>query len=408
MNSTTQEYSFVEAKACILSLTKKLMLKGKIVTIGITGSIAAFKVPNLIRILQKKGAIVRCIATKDALKFVSITTLECLTNQPVYRDEIKLNPLEHIDLANTTDLFILAPLTANTLNKISGGIADNVLTSVVLTTRKPILLCPAMNAGMWENQILKRNLEKLLKINNFKLVHPGTGELACCEIGVGRLANLEEIELEAEKIFTPQILENKKILISLGSTREPLDPVRFISNHSSGKMGYALAETAYLMGAEVKIIAGHTETASNFPLENIKVKTTQEMLAKALEYFPECDIFVSVAAVSDFQTDISKAKIPSGSTLKLKLKPTEDILKTLAKKKKEKQIIVGFALESEDLESNAKAKLKAKKLDFIVANSLETLGADESNCLLIGKTKTENFAKQPKMDLATKLWRAIV
>lgn len=384
------------------------MLKGKIVTIGITSSIAAFKIPTLIRMLQKEEAIVRCMITPHAEKFLSITTLECLTNHPVYRDSYKNEQLEHVDLANTTDLFILAPLTANSISKISLGLADNTFLSIILATRKPVLICPAMNEGMWENKILKNNLARLLKIDNFSLVKPCSGKLACGIEGMGRLAELEKIVIEAEKVFTPQILENKKVLITVGSTREPIDPVRFISNNSSGRMGYALAESAYLMGAEVKVIAGKTDIETNFPIENIHVNTANEMLEKSQSHFPDCDIFISAAAVSDFKSDIAINKIKSSSSLKIKFKANPDILKTLAKEKKTDQIIVGFALESDDLEKNARKKLKEKKADFIIANELENMNSQDGECLIIGKEKLEALEKQPKRDLAFKIWREIV
>ncbi len=384
------------------------MLKGKIVTIGITSSIAAFKIPALIRKLQKEKATVRCLITPQAEKFVSLTTLECLTGNPVYRDSYKNNQLEHVDLANSTDLFILAPLTANTVSKISLGIADNTFTSIILASRKPILLCPAMNDGMWDNQILKNNLTRLLKLENFCLIKPDNGELACGDKGIGRLASIEKIVLEAQKIFTPQILENKKIIVTTGSTREDIDPVRFISNQSSGKMGHALAKSAYLMGGEVKIIAGKQDLQECLPIETVKVSTTAEMLEKSKEAFLDCDIFISAAAISDFKAETSNKKIKSASSLKIKFKATPDILKELSREKKPEQLLIGFALESEDLEKNARKKLKSKKLDFVIANEIENLNSAEGSCLIIGKEKMEALEKQPKSELAFKIWREIV
>lgn len=383
------------------------MLKGKTITIGISASIAAFKIPQLIRMLQKKGATVRCMITPHAEKFVSITTLECLTGKPVYRDNCESSNFEHIDLANSTDLFILAPLTANTLSKLSHGIADNTFTSVIMATRKPVLICPAMNDGMWNNAILQKNLTALQKLENFHTLHPDSGELACGTNGPGRLACLDKISIEVEKIFTPQILENKKVLITLGSTREPIDPVRFISNSSSGRMGYALAESAYLMGANVKVISGHTETMSSFPVETFNVNTANEMLEQVQLHFPDCDIFISAAAVSDYKTDISTEKIKSGSSQKIKLRPNPDILKTIAQTKVENQKVIGFALETEDLEKNARQKLKKKNLDYIIANEISNLGSDEGNCIVIGKEKMEELEKQPKRDLAFRIWRSV-
>ena len=383
------------------------MLKGKTITIGITGSIAAFKIPLLIRQLQEKGANVRCMLTSNAKQFVSITTLENLTENPVFRDGHKSEKIEHVNLANTTDLFILAPLTANTLSKIALGLADNLITSVMLATRKPVLMCPAMNDGMWENEILQKNVLKILQINNFFMIKPDQGKLACGTEGIGRLAGLEQIVIEAEKIFTPQILENKTILVSLGATREQIDPVRFISNSSSGKMGYAFAESAYLMGAKVKIISGQTDIESLFHFEITKTTTCAEMQQEITAQFTECAIFVSAAAVGDFKTDTKKQKIKSGSSVKIKFSPTTDILKTLVKIKQKEQKIIGFALETGDLEKNARKKLKSKKIDFIIANNLENLGTDDGGCILISKDQTEIFENQPKRNLAFKIWREV-
>lgn len=383
------------------------MLKDKVITIGISSSIAAYKIPELIRLLQKKEAQVRCILTPNATKFVAPGLLEALTKHKVYIEEDFTKGAEHIELAQTTDLFLLAPLSANTLNKISDGIADNLLTTTILATRKPILVFPAMNEGMWENPIVQKNFKKLSKISNFILKKPVTGELFCGQAGIGKLEDLNIIALEVQKIFTPQILEGKNILISLGATHEKLDPVRFISNYSSGLTGYALARTAYLMGANVTIIKSYTKEQEKVPYAEIQVKDTSEMLKTVKNFFPENDIFVSVAAISDFKPEYSSEKIKSGNSLKIKFTPTPDILKEIHKMKTEKQIVIGFALETEDLEKNAYKKLKNKKLDFIVANEIENLGSKEGEYFLIGKNKTEFFEKMEKEKFGFRFWREV-
>lgn len=384
------------------------MLQGKIVTIGITSSIAAYKIPELIRLLQKKEALVRCILTPNATKFIAPGLLEALTKHKVYIEEDFTQGAEHIELAQKSDLFIIAPLSANTLNKFADGIADNQLTTTILATRKPVLLSPAMNEGMWENQILQKNLKKLLRLPNFSLIEPAEGMLFCGDTGMGKMADINMIALEAQKVFTPQILEGKKILISLGATREKLDPVRFISNYSSGRTGYALAKSAYLMGAEVTSISGYTENKEIIPFQEIKVKTAEEMLEEVKTNFPENDIFISVAAVSDFKPEDSKEKIKSGSSIKIKLKPNPDILKAISKIKTEEQITIGFALETEDIEKNAQKKLKEKKLDFIIANGIENLGTTEGNYFIINKKKTEKIENIDKEDFGFRFWREVV
>ena len=367
----------------------------KNVLIGLTGSIAAYKTAELIRLFKKEGMEVKVVSTESGLLFLGEKTLETLSNSPVYVDTFqKHSETKHISLADWADVFVIAPISANSISKIAAGIADNLLTSIVcayLGKNKPLFIAPAMNDGMWKNPIIKENILKLKNIG-VNVIEPINGFLACGSEGTGKM---EEPNIIFEKVKNSLIeKKNKKIVVTAGGTREYIDPVRFISNSSSGKMGISLADSAYNMGYDVSLI---TTVNVKKPYNVIPVETAEDMLNKTKEEFQNADYLIMAAAVSDFRvkniknSKIEKSEINNGSyNVELVLNP--DILKNIAQIKKENQKVIGFSLSTENLVEIAKRKLNEKSLDFIVANEAKVaLNKDTNEVLVIDKN--ENITK---------------
>ncbi len=382
----------------------------KKIILGVTGGIAAYKSAELTRLLTKAGYKVHCVLTDHAKQFITPLTFATLSGNPVLTgnfDGSESGEIQHIALAETADIILIAPATANIIAKIAHGIGDDLLTTLVLASQKQICVCPAMNLFMWENQATQENI-KILKNRGIEIIGPSSGGLACGYEGIGRMEEPERILVEIQILMdTEQIYTGKKILITAGPTQEHFDPVRFLSNPSSGKMGYALAKAAAKFGAEVTLISGPVELIPPYGANFIKVKTADEMLEAVKTHFPECDLFISAAAVSDWKPKKyhpAKEK-KSGENKIIELIPTPDILSSISKVKKE-QIVIGFALETENLEENAKKKLKEKNLDFIIANQIHTngenpLGSDENEAALLSKNgEIKPFQKTSKLNLA--------
>lgn len=344
------------------------MLENKNILIGITGGIAAYKICSLIRLFKKARANVRVVVTPNALQFVTKLTLQTLSNNEVYVDNFEIDEYkpEHISLCES-DIFVIAPVTANTISKIANGICDNLLLSTACAFSKPILLAPAMNTNMWENPFVQENLAKL-KNHGYHILNPESGFLACGTNGTGRMVEVEDIFEETSRILTQtQILKGKKILITAGGTKEKIDPARYISNCSSGKMGIALADSAHEMGADVTLISTF---GVNKPYKNIVTESAQEMEKAVHSELEHQDCVIMAAAVADYRVanySEQKMKKTSSDTISLELVKNPDILKSLAGAKAK---IVGFCAESENLIENAKAKIQNKGCDYLVANDI--------------------------------------
>ena len=372
-----------------------MFLKGKKILIGITGGIAAYKIYELIRKLVKEGAEVKTVLTPAALNFVSPTVLSTLTgNEPHWEWDYK-KPLIHIELAKWADLFLIAPATVNTISKLTNGIADNLLTSTWLACDKPKLVAPAANTVMFTDPAVRENLERL-KGFGVEILPTESGLLACGDFGEGKLADIELIRDYLIKALTPQRWRGKKVLITLGATKEYLDPVRFISNGSSGKTGLALAKALFYQGAQPILVAADVKVRIPDWFRTFRVETTEEMLNVCLELFPSVDAVFMNAAVTDYKfskTFEGKLKKREEKLL-LELVPTTDILAELGRRK-EKQILVGFAVETDNLVENALKKLKRKNLDAIVVNPARVMGSDNYEGFLIFKNGNVEEIRTP-------------
>ncbi len=356
------------------------MLKDKNIILGVCGSIAAYKSATLVRLLVKAGANVKVILTADGANFITPLTLATLSKHPVYTQYFEEETgvwSNHVELGLWADYMLVAPTSANTLAKMATGLCDNLLTAVYLSAKCPVLFAPAMDLDMWKHESTQANIEKLLSYGNL-LIAPGKGELASGLYGEGRMAEPEEIVSFLLKTISKDLpLSGKKVLVTAGPTYEAIDPVRFIGNHSSGKMGFAIAERFTRLGAEVTLVTGPTAEKSSLQLNRIDVVSAAQMLAACEKEFPKAEIMVMSAAVADYTpvTTASQKIKKSSSEFNLELKKTEDILATLGKLKTENQILVGFALETENEEEHAKDKLIRKNLDLIILNSLNDKGA---------------------------------
>lgn len=357
------------------------MLSGKKILIGISGGIAAYKIPLLIRELIKKDCQVKVITTQNALEFVTLTTLRTLSQNKVYHQMFTSGEeysTEHISLTDWADIFILAPATANIIGKMANGLADCTLSTSLIAFNKHIFIAPAMNTKMYNNAIVQENLRKIESLGA-KIISPTKGDLACGYDGDGRMEEPIEIVKKIETyISNYQSLKGKTVLVTAGGTQEKIDAVRYIGNNSSGKMGYSIAEELALKGAEVILVSGKTHLTIKHPnIKLINVVSADEMFCETTKYFPQSDIAILSAAVADFKPiNVSETKIKkTGQDLTITLTPTSDILATLGKTKKENQILIGFALETDNEKENAIKKLKNKNLDFIVLNSLNDKGA---------------------------------
>ena len=371
-------------------------IKDKQIVLCVCGGIAAYKSVELLRLLQKQGAVVRVVMTKNATAFVGPLTFKTLSGRDVcvnLFDEGGDASIRHIEWAKEADAVIIAPATANVIGKLASGVADDALTTFMLAVTSPVILCPSMNTHMYENRIVQRNLDTLEK-NGYHIIEPGAGELACGTTGAGRLP--EPAVILDRMIFhlLPKDYAGKKLLVTAGPTQEAIDPVRYISNHSSGKMGYAIARAAELRGAEVILISGPTSLGSPFNVNRIDVRSAQEMYDAVFQHMDSADIIIKVAAVADYRPanpEREKIKKKEG-TLTLTLEQNPDILKEIGRRKKG-QTIVGFAAETQDLRENAGKKLKEKNLDIIVGNlvgkSDSGFGTDTNRVTLFFRDGTE-------------------
>lgn len=391
------------------------MLKGRKIILAVTGSIAAYKAAFLIRLLKKQGAEVKVIMTPSAHEFITPLTLSTLSKEPVLSDFIENKKTgswtNHVELGLWADVMLIAPATANTIAKLANGICDDLLQAVYLSLRCKAIVAPAMDLDMWNHPATQNNV-KLLQQFGHSIIAPGKGELASGLNGEGRMAEPEEIVSYLESFFDKRkFLQGKKILITAGPTYEAIDPVRFIGNHSSGKMGIALAESALEAGAEVTLICGPSGISSHEKIKRINITTAAEMLSACKKWMLKSDILVMAAAVADYRpAKIAKQKIKKeNAALDIQLEPTVDILKWMGATKTSKQVLVGFALETNNELENAKKKLKSKNLDFIILNSLNDNGAgfgvDTNKITLIDKrNKITTFGLQSKKELAVQLW----
>ncbi|GAA0756418.1 bifunctional phosphopantothenoylcysteine decarboxylase/phosphopantothenate--cysteine ligase CoaBC [Psychroflexus lacisalsi] len=392
------------------------ILSGKHILLGITGGIAAYKSAFLVRLLKKAGADVKVVMTPESEQFVTPLTLSTLSENPVvssFTDEEK-NWNNHVDLGLWADLMLVAPATANTLSKMASGSANNLLLTTYLSAKCPVYFAPAMDLDMYKHASSKASIAKLISFGN-RFIKPESGQLASGLVGEGRMAEPENIVKFLEKdILSKLPLYGKTVTITAGPTYEAIDPVRFIGNHSSGKMGFELAHQALSFGAEVNLITGPTHlslTHSN--LNRIDVVSAHEMYEATTSYFEKSDIVIAAAAVSDYKPkqQFDKKLKKSENAMQIDLEPTPDILKSLGEKKTH-QILVGFALETNDEEKNAKAKLDKKNLDFIVLNSLNDEGAgfkkDTNKIKIITKSEIIRFETKPKSDVATDIMNFIL
>ena len=348
-------------------------LEGKTVVVGLSGGIACYKAAELVRALVKGGATVRVMMTANAQHFITPLTLQTLSGHPVATNTFDLtqeSQIGHIQLADAADAIVIAPATANVIGKIANGIGDDVLTTVLLATRAPVVIAPAMNVNMYENPIVQRNIDRL-RASGFHIVEPGEGFLACGWEGKGRLADLDVLLAEIERALSPQDLDGERILVTAGPNREAIDPVRFISNRSTGKMGFAVAAAAWRRGAEVALVAGPTALPTPHGVRRCDVNTAEEMRQAVVAEFETASILFMAAAVADYRpARVAKEKLKKGSgRLVIELDRTVDILSELASRKGNK-FVVGFAAETEQVIANAERKLSEKNLDLIVANDV--------------------------------------
>ncbi|MBR3760269.1 MAG: bifunctional phosphopantothenoylcysteine decarboxylase/phosphopantothenate--cysteine ligase CoaBC [Ruminococcus sp.] len=356
------------------------MLKGKTVLLGVTASIAAYKTCNLARMLTKLGADVYVAMTPNSLNFVHPLTFETLTQHKCLIDSFDRNfeySVQHVSIAKKADVVMIAPATANVIGKIAGGIADDMLTTTVMAATCKKIIAPAMNHNMYHNPIVQENIEKL-RAHGYEIVEPVKGMLANRDIGDGKLPDEETLlEYILREIAREKDLAGKKVLVTAGATRESIDPVRFITNHSSGKMGFAMAKAAMLRGAEVTLVAAHTDVEPPMFVDVVPVKSAEDMFNAVKERYQEQDFIIKAAAVADYTpltTADSKIKKSDGD-MSIQLKRTTDILKFIGHNKGEHQIVCGFSMETDNVIENSRKKLASKNADMICANSLRTAGA---------------------------------
>jgi phosphopantothenoylcysteine decarboxylase/phosphopantothenate--cysteine ligase len=392
------------------------IVKDKEVVLGITGGIAAYKSAELVRQIIKEGGNVHVIMTRSAQEFISPLTFQTLTGNPVTTELFTLyqeKEIGHIALADRAHILVVSPATANIIGKVAAGIADDILATVIMATKAPVVFAPAMNVMMWENPIVQQNIKHLSKMG-YHFIDPEMGELACGFQGKGRLAGLDAIMDEIIAILSPKDFLNQKALVTAGPTQEMLDPIRFISNPSSGKMGFALAKAFKERGAQVTLISGPTSLTPPCKVKFVPIKTAEEMRAAVNQHFKKANIVVKAAAVADLKPKkIAPQKIKKREVkLRLELERTPDILETLGKRKGQK-ILVGFAAETENTISNAKKKLRHKNLDLVVANKVNEkdigFASDMNQVYLIsGDNNVAALPIQPKDEIAHKILDNII
>ena len=394
------------------------MLKGKTVVLGVTGSIAAYKIANLASMLVKLHADVNVIMTRNATNFINPITFETLTGNKCLIDTFDRNfqfNVEHVALAKRADIFMVAPASANVIGKIAHGIADDMLTTTIMACKCPKLISPAMNTNMFENPILQDNL-KILEKYGYELIQPASGYLACGDTGAGKMPEPETLlQYILRTIVKEKDLAGKQILITAGPTQEKIDPVRYITNHSTGKMGYALARAAMLRGARVTLVTGPVAIEPPMFVDVVPVTSAQHMADAVISRAPQMDIIIKAAAVADYRPvnpADEKIKKRDGEEASISLERTTDILKTLGEQKKEGQFLCGFSMETENMLENSKAKLEKKNLDMIVANNLKVQGAgfgtDTNVVTLITKDTIKELELMSKDQVADAILTAIL
>ena len=389
-------------------------LNNKNILVGITGSIAAYKAAQLVSNLKNNGANVKVIMTRASTSFITERTLESISNNKVLVDESETEEsFLHLEVAKWADIILVAPCTANSLNKITKGLGDDLLSTTCLAFKRKIFIAPAMNPDMWNNTIVQDNL-KNISVDKFEIIGPDYGNHACGDVGYGRMSSPDLIIETLSKAMGKGVLDGIKILITAGPTREPIDPVRFISNYSSGKMGYAIAEYARDLGGDVRLITGPVKLALPEAIPTKAVETSSEMLDEVLDSVSDCDIFISAAAISDYKPSdaLTEKHKSSDGDLNIKLVRGEDILKT-AKLKNKNVFAVGFSAETKNIEENAKAKLVSKKIDMIIANEAnhqKGLGfeSDYNQIVIINESETITIPRNSKKELAKIIIHKIV
>ena len=388
-------------------------MKKPCVVLGVTGGIAVYKACELLRLLQKRGIDVFVVMTQNACRFVAPLTFETLSGHPVAVDTFdrpQTWEVEHIALAKRADLFLIAPATANIMGKMACGIADDMLSTTVMATRAPVLVAPAMNTGMWENAAVQQNV-KTLRARGVEIVAPVSGHLACGDNGAGKLEDVAVIaERACELLFAKKDMEGLRVMVTAGPSREALDPVRYISNRSSGKMGYAIAQAAQKRGAEVTLLSGPVAIEAPLGVKLVPFTTTQELLDRASELAREQDLLIQAAAPADYRAkEVAPQKIKKqgGEPMTFTLVENPDVAATLGKAKRSGQVFVGFAAETNDVLAHARDKLARKNLDMIVANDVTRPGAgfdvDTNIVTLITKDGQEALPMMSKAEVAQRI-----
>ncbi|MBQ8653913.1 MAG: bifunctional phosphopantothenoylcysteine decarboxylase/phosphopantothenate--cysteine ligase CoaBC [Clostridia bacterium] len=390
-----------------------MTLKGREVVLGVTGGIAAYKAAEVVSRLRKQGANVHVIMTKSAMEFVQPLTFETLSNNPVVTDTFDRRApweVEHISLAQRAEVFVIAPATANMLAKMACGIADDMLSTTLLATKAPVLVAPAMNTGMWTADATQHNME-VLRSRGVQVVGPGAGFLACGDVGSGRMSEPQEIVAAVENILNPKLdMAGLKVMVTAGATRERLDPVRYMTNDSSGKMGFAIAEAAKNRGAQVTVVAGATTAKEPDGVSIVRIESTRDLLAAVTARAPEMDVIIQAAAPADYRFSVQhdqKMKKQSGAAIVLELVENPDVAAAVGQMKKPGQTLVGFAAETENLMENAARKLDKKNLDMIVANDVSRPGAgfnvDTNIATLLTRKGSVECPLQQKAELAQRI-----
>jgi phosphopantothenoylcysteine decarboxylase / phosphopantothenate---cysteine ligase len=385
-----------------------MTLTGKRILLGVTGGIAAYKAAELVRLLVKSGADVRVAMTQAAERFITPVTMQALSGQAVWSDlwdSRVADNMGHIELSRDRELIVVAPATADFMAKVAQGLADDLLSTLCLARRVPLMLAPAMNVEMWENAATQRNAGTL-QADGVLLVGPAAGDQACGEVGMGRMVEPAQIAAEIEAFFEPKRLHGKRVLVTAGPTEEPVDPVRVITNASSGKMGYAIARAAKEAGAEVTLVSGPVALATPPGVQRIDVRTAQQMFDAVKKRASVCDVFISVAAVADYRVknpSQHKIKKGNGKDLALQLEENPDILAWVASQPRP-PFCVGFAAESDNLAQNARDKRAKKHLPLLAANlAAEAIGKDENAITLYDNRGEHPLGRGPKLELARKL-----